>query len=625
MKTLSSPKYKTMIMKKTFYYLLALTLLIISCSKKENIIEDTPSVTIPKTISFNGGKTFNHKVNFISTDSVPISSDILEAKINGETLHIKKIDSSTWAYSLTGITNYDQEINLTFTLNNDNYTVSHKVKEIVLDKTPDVISENFFNQIETSKIDLNDSKINSEIENISNAFDDAWSKATEQQKKEFAEFYTVNKQVFDNLLGDNIPQNKSFIPLQNKTQISDSNKLALSFGLSVYNLGISIQMGIRSIGNPPLAIAFAGSALISFKIAEYSWGKYATLQLEILDFELNEEPQNKSSIKQKSSVLSYTQNEGNNKFYSLRVKTRNISENSNSPILARVWNNYQSLNSIAGSINAVIDYANNYNPFIPIPNVKYPNPPAILSETRGLNSDDYKSLSISKGAGNLNQSETFSSGGINLKFSKKTNIEYDETKINTAVGVALNSEYGNANTSFPITVLLKDCNDVFGGTAFINECDVCVGGNTGKTEEEECQENPFLGNWTAASFNGGKSMGEMQRSGFIAECNVYTEQWTINSASINITENNVSINISQSSSASGWSGSEGEVDCESITLKFDTSNFNINDSYTINNSTSANLDTSIDCEGEGNNISTLSISNNKLILKYCELTLTFQK
>jgi hypothetical protein len=145
-------------------------------------------------------------------------------------------------------------------------------------------------------------------------------------------------------------------------------------------------------------------------------------------------------------------------------------------------------------------------------------------------------------------------------------------------------------------------------------------------EKIECIENPFIGNWTAVSFNGGNSMGELQKSGFISECNVYTEQWTVNSASANITESNISISISQRTGNSGYESSGGVVDCESINIEFENDNFSINDSYTIkNDGINADLDTEIDCEGEGNNISTLSISGNKLTFKYCELTLTFEK
>ena len=606
-------------MKKIFYLLLAI-LFSISCSKKQNSVDEDLT---QQTFSFNGGETFNYKVNLISTDSIPFDSENIQAEIDGKTLEINKIDETTWGYAIIGTPN--SSIDVTFTIDKDSYIITHQIKEIVLESTPKVISENLFNQIETAKNEITNPNTSSEISKISNVFDDLWIKASNQEKKEFAEFYSVNKQLFDDLINISTSENKSISNKLNKTLISDSNKYALKFGLSVYTLGTSVQLGIRSLGNPLAATAFAAAAVISFNVAVDTWVTYSNLKLEIIDFDIEEEFESKSSLKVKTT--NYTQNENTTKFYELNINTKNISENSKSPILARVWNNYKNLKGITESINSVIDFVNDYNPFSTIPSLEYPNPPPVLTEKRPLNSEDYKNLTISKGNDNLNQTESFSNGGINLKFSKKENIEYEKTKISASVGVNLNSDYGNANTSFPITVLLKDCNDDYGGEAYTaEECDVCVGGNTGKTEEEVCKENPFIGNWTAINFNGGKIMGELQKSGFISECNLYTEQWTLNSASANITENNLSMSISQKTGLSSYSSEGGLVDCESFKIEFENDNFTINDSYTIkSNGSNADLDTEIDCEGEGNNISTLSISGNKLIFKYCELTLTFEK
>lgn len=48
----------------------------------------------------------------------------------------------------------------------------------------------------------------------------------------------------------------------------------------------------------------------------------------------------------------------------------------------------------------------------------------------------------------------------------------------------------------------EDCNGDLGGSAYLSECDICVGGSTGKTEEEECKENPLVGNWEAIVVDG---------------------------------------------------------------------------------------------------------------------------
>lgn len=200
----------------------------------------------------------------------------------------------------------------------------------------------------------------------------------------------------------------------------------------------------------------------------------------------------------------------------------------------------------------------------------------------------------------------------------------DQNNVNTTSKSTVNSQGAssfiyttNEKETQKVTAKIKTDNLVSSSVEFDLKVD---------KEKTECIENKFIGNWTAVSFNGGKSMGELQKSGFISKCNVYTEQWTINSASANITENNLSININQKTGNSSYASSEGEIDCESINIEFENGNFTINDSYTIkNDNINADLDTETDCEGEANNISTISINGNKLTFKYCELTLTFEK
>ncbi|NJB84122.1 HMG-box domain-containing protein [Wenyingzhuangia aestuarii] len=623
-------------MKTFFFKILSIVcpVCITSCSESDNSDltnnkEPTPEES--KTFTFKGNTTSNYKVNLISSDSIPINTDKLNAELDGKTVEINRVDEKTWAYLFSGLTISENDILLNFKINDDSYTISHKIQKIQLKSTPQQINDSYLTEINNAKKEISDPKLSSVITNHSNVFNHLWSNASQEEKQQFAEFYSVNKEIFDKLIDGNQSdnQNNVFTARATSISISDSNKQALVFGASIFTLGESIHLGAAAVrlGRPLIASAFVLSASVSFISAEAIWENFSNKKLELVKMSTNSITPKVFSVNNST----FQQNEGQTKSYPINITLQNISENSKSPILSRVWNNYKSLVTITSSINSVINFVNDFNPFSNIPVLSPPKLPPALSETRTINEEEYYLLAISKGSSKLEQIETFSGSGINLNFNKKENEDYNKIKkIQTSVGISLDTDFGSVNTNLPIEVLIKDCNEDFGGEAYTTEeCDVCVGGNTGKTEEEECKENPFIGNWTAISFNGGYSIGELVKSGFISECNVYSQQWTINSASANITESNISVNGSQKTGASRSSSSEGVVDCESFNIEFRNDNFTINDSYTIKSDGIADLDTQIEFgEGESEPVLTsvtLKISGSKLVLNNGSVTLTFEK
>ncbi|WP_139957261.1 hypothetical protein [Flavicella sediminum] len=557
-------------------FLLLITVL--SCSKSSDKIEITP-VKDGETFVFNGGATFKYEVNLISTDTIPFQEESIEAELNGEKIQINKVDDVTWGYAIANVTASSSVVDLTFKIGQDTYIINHVINEIVLDDTPEEISNTYFDKVEVAKSEITEASTVAEVSKLSDIFDDIWSKATEQEKKEFAEFYTVNKEMFANLINPSSAENKSkesVVYLQNKTSISESNKLALLFAGSVFTLGTSIQAGVRSVANPLAAAAFVVAAVISFKVAVRAWNAYSTLQLELIEAHF-ENSQNKSKTASKTNADNI-QNEGQNKSYGIHLTLSNISENSEIPIMAKVWSNYKSLQGITEKINSVIAFVNDYNPFSDIPSLDYPSAPPVLKDTRPITEEEYNALTISNNSSKLKQTASYSGGGISLKFDKKKGEDYsDLQKVSVGVSVALNSEFGNVNASMSVDVLLKDCNDDFGGDAFMSECDICVEGKTGKTEEEACKENPLFGSWQAISYNG-KSMGTLTEELYNEECDVYLNTHALNSSlmtiseeDFSVTENRTVYNVTYSSD-----GETNEVDCESIVKTPETSNYSVN-------------------------------------------------
>jgi len=99
--------------------------------------------------------------------------------------------------------------------------------------------------------------------------------------------------------------------------------------------------------------------------------------------------------------------------------------------------------------------------------------------------------------------------------------------------------------------------------------------------------NPFIGKWQAFSYNG-LSMGEYEKSGYIEECDVYTEQSTVSASALSITENEVSVVINGIASYSTYSSTDGQVICDSIDLNFQPFTWELSDAYEYQGNTSLN-------------------------------------
>lgn len=203
-------------------------------------------------------------------------------------------------------------------------------------------------------------------------------------------------------------------------------------------------------------------------------------------------------------------------------------------------------------------------------------------------------------------------------------VDCNGDKEGTAYYDNCNKCVGGNTKLTPCTV---DCNNIAGGTAYLNECNVCVMGNTGKTEKEGC-DNPFVGTWTATNFNG-IAVGQYTKtkeSYYISECNFYMQEYTVNSATAIITKTNISISISTTDKwVSGYSSNDDGVICDTIKTDSSTDNSSYDFPYIITGALSANLDTEASCDDNSVLVPTITINGNYLIYKTCELTITFQR
>jgi hypothetical protein len=76
-------------------------------------------------------------------------------------------------------------------------------------------------------------------------------------------------------------------------------------------------------------------------------------------------------------------------------------------------------------------------------------------------------------------------------------------------------------------------------------------------------------------------MGEFIDGGYIEECDIYTQNYTINSSTANITNSLASFSITETSTIVSSSSDQatGLVDCDSVVVEYETDNINLSDSY----------------------------------------------
>jgi hypothetical protein len=127
--------------------------------------------------------------------------------------------------------------------------------------------------------------------------------------------------------------------------------------------------------------------------------------------------------------------------------------------------------------------------------------------------------------------------------------------------------------------------------------------------------NPIFGDWEAISYNG-KTMGELTQEGYIVECDVYRNSYSIDSSSLVINANTIGFNVSQTSyDFSATEDANGEIDCDTIIINAvpdgGNASFNFEDFIKIGNSNVYEKVTTFS-DGQVNTIIIRLINNNQV-------------
>ena len=569
---------------KTKFLLLFSLIILFNCSKEDD--ENTENIVGSlSNISIDNNNVNTYEVATINVNNVNLD-DTYQATFAGETVTLTKVNENTLSFLLPDV------VNGTYSLDSELGTIELEVTETTLATSNEEVINNFKNSIETN-FTPTETKTKSEGAEI---LENILSNATEDEKQAIALYFEANKDIFNEIIA--LPSIAAKSTINN-----DLIKKVGNYNINVFKLGIGgvAVYGAAGLGTTGIGAILAGAGLgLMYDAIQDTVNNVDDMintSVKMIDYNYIESSLKKNTL---TTNTSFAFNNNLAKTLNANQSKRSLNQSDRTSTLYffdTFFSTYDTFDSIISKMNTVINLANEI-PFVNISLLQNNSIPTNGNVTNtNITSTDFSNYSFSITNDKISVTSSFQEDGkINLTLTANESLNLSED-IETQLIITYKDDFNELSKSFDI-VLNKE------------------------------EDNPYIGNWTAIGFNNAFQIGELVKSGYIASCDFYTEQWTINSASISITEETINLTVSQRTGGSGFTQNEqGVVDCDSIELSFDNDSFNISESYSIENNifqlTSNN--NNLDCEGESGISFSASVSNNLLTIQICELTLTFSK
>ena len=440
---------------KSFFIIFFLLVLGASCSTDNEDIEskDTDEPNLPKAAA--SVQTMEMVIIDLRSS---LSSEEYQGTFADQSVKLFKLDDSL----LTFMVPQDMVEGVsTLTISGLDLDRRYDVSISKLEGSP----EETFNQLLTNvnqEIDDFDGALEKEyVSEFLSKLKDSFNKASASEQLQAAQFYQVNKQVFDDILtGEYRGVDKmSAIALKNdhlKAQSFNLSTLA-KFQLAVGTMGVSAVFAAAAPVDP---LSKGIAAVVAIVAAKKAYDYHAQLRekelkkLNILMDGIH------SDLKQQEQQLEFIHDQS--RVLDLDIKHRPINsfdENDSNQNIGVFFSAFNSFKGLVQKLNGTIEYLNE-NLFVnEIDILETPVLEERSPTTGSINSEIYQAMKFSIAGDKIQISEINYEDGLNIKLSIDDVENVDEDYVETQLNYSYSDDFNDFGGSFPIKVKKEEESD----------------------------------------------------------------------------------------------------------------------------------------------------------------------
>ncbi len=402
------------------------------------------------------------------------------ATIDGIELTAIVTSDSTLALSIPDITPGNYNLNVPGL--NENIEIS--IQETTLEDTPENILNSLTSALESELTTLEtDSSSSSEVTPV-DVLSEVIESSSEEEKIAMAKFYNANKEAFDAIMSN------EYNNLRTASNCIVCTSANIKFSISVLVMGGGVAVAWLAPDIPEKVIASA-VAYIGFKKAKVFGLEITNEKLLIISSAINkiESKLNGNNIRTASTEkLTLTNDEAIELSFEINNRTLNATDRSNTAEGSiYFFESFDSFNSTISRLNSIINTVNSFSLFSKMDNIPSFGFNNGISGSEEVSGEMFSNFSISTSNPNIVVSSVVTTSGlIDLKLTgANTSFPLEGDLILT-----YSDEFNNATFTIPFVLdeITFDCNNVENGTASIDECGVCSGGDTGIEPNSSCKD-----------------------------------------------------------------------------------------------------------------------------------------